>query len=141
MAGKLEDICFKILFPKSYEETSKWLQMRSAAGEDLLDTCREQLQAALASNSEFTALAGDVVEVIDVKLQQRAMLFVASISMFWQCGNDIQPTTTFVGVALKLKLHHSHLKLVCHHDLPMSRTHVDLFTSLAACMWPVPDDA
>jgi len=61
LAGKLEDMCFKVLFPKSYEETSRWLQSLSGEAEELLDTCREQLQSAIAANPTFHSLAGDIL--------------------------------------------------------------------------------
>uniref|UniRef100_A0A061S4L3 Gtp pyrophosphokinase n=1 Tax=Tetraselmis sp. GSL018 TaxID=582737 RepID=A0A061S4L3_9CHLO len=61
LSAGLEDMCFRILFPKSYEETARWLQTRSGVAETLLDSCREQLQRALASNAEFSSLAGDIL--------------------------------------------------------------------------------
>lgn len=83
----------QILFPKSYQQTEQWLALTRGAADELLDRCREDLQAALAANPEFQALAGGIT-VRSALLAFRLLL----------CGPDCSAISPVAGCAADVPL-------------------------------------
>jgi tetratricopeptide (TPR) repeat protein/ppGpp synthetase/RelA/SpoT-type nucleotidyltranferase len=57
IASQLEDLCFQVLFPASYEATTLWLHQQSDANAATLDKAQSALHAAVAAMPEFKKLA------------------------------------------------------------------------------------
>jgi GTP pyrophosphokinase len=57
IASRLEDLCFQVLFPASYEATTLWLHQQADANTVTLDTAQAALHAAVAAMPEFHQLA------------------------------------------------------------------------------------
>jgi GTP pyrophosphokinase len=57
IASRLEDLCFQVLFPASYEATTLWLHQQAEANAITLDNAQAALHAAVAAMPEFHQLA------------------------------------------------------------------------------------
>jgi len=57
IASRLEDLCFQILFPASYDATTLWLHQQSDANATTLERAQSALHAAIAAMPEFHELA------------------------------------------------------------------------------------
>ncbi|KAH7620811.1 putative GTP diphosphokinase CRSH1, chloroplastic [Nannochloris sp. 'desiccata'] len=60
IASRLEDLCFQVLFPASYEATTVWLHQQSDANAVTLDEAQATLHAAVATMPEFHQLASGI---------------------------------------------------------------------------------
>lgn len=61
VSSRVEDLCFKVLFPASYSHTSDWLHDVADVAEDALFACQQQLLVALDEHPRFKQLAGGCV--------------------------------------------------------------------------------
>lgn len=60
-SSQLEDLCFRILFPSSYEKTTRWLHQQADAHSSLLEQCKSLLYDSITSDPFFDELASDLV--------------------------------------------------------------------------------
>ena len=58
VSAELEDLCFRTLFPASYERTTQWLRRHADVNGATLRAAEEALLAAVAGAPEFQRLAG-----------------------------------------------------------------------------------
>jgi hypothetical protein len=61
LSAAIEDACFRVLFPSSYDHTSTWLRELVDAAEGTLFACQRQLLSALDEHPRFTQLAASCV--------------------------------------------------------------------------------
>mmetsp|Transcript_30964 Transcript_30964/g.68597 ORF Transcript_30964/g.68597 Transcript_30964/m.68597 type:complete len:668 (+) Transcript_30964:195-2198(+) len=61
ISARIEDLCFKVLFPESYTQTSEWLRGMIDEAEDALFLCQQQLLDILEHDEEFKKLASHCV--------------------------------------------------------------------------------
>ncbi|KAG1659807.1 hypothetical protein FOA52_002143 [Chlamydomonas sp. UWO 241] len=61
LSAAIEDACFRVLFPSSYDHTSAWLRELVDAAEGTLFACQRQLLSALDEHPRFKQLAGSCV--------------------------------------------------------------------------------
>lgn len=72
VSSRVEDLCFKVLFPASYSHTSEWLHDVADVAEDALFACQQQLLVALDEHPRFKQLAaGCVVSTLACRCQQQ----------------------------------------------------------------------
>ncbi len=57
---ELEDKCFQVLFPQTYEQTAAWLRQERLVNSDVLQRCSAQLQGALDEDGVLRGLVDHV---------------------------------------------------------------------------------
>lgn len=58
ISAQMEDMCFQVLFPQSYQRTAAWVQSLANNRHDVLLHCENHLKAALEEDPAFRELAG-----------------------------------------------------------------------------------